>query len=132
MVDYGATWISLEHKLMLQMVKDLGIQTYTQYFDGLTIYGVGPDNYEKVESLTDYYKNYKKDIQKLLDKIDAIKTSFETLIEQNENRSYSGSIDDLGELKSPLLKKKKISEYSMLNEYIEYYDHLTVRDFIRN
>lgn len=80
MVDYGATWISLEHKLMLKMVRDLGIQTYTQYFDGLTIYGVDPDKYEKVESLTDYYKNYKKDIQKLLDKIDAIKTSFETLI----------------------------------------------------
>ena len=71
----------------------MDIQTYSQYFDGLTIYGVDYDKYEKVESLTDYYKNYKKEIHKLLNKIDAIKTSFETLVEQNEYRSSTSSLE---------------------------------------
>lgn len=75
-VDYGATWVSKEHKYLLHLLKELGIHTYPQYFDGLTIYGTSPGKYSRVESVTDFYKNYKTEIRHLLDKIDSIKVSF--------------------------------------------------------
>lgn len=81
-VDYGATWISKEHSCMLGMLREFGIQVFPQYFDGLTIYGIKPGKYSEVESLIDHYKNYKKEIQHLLDKIDSIKASFNAIVEQ--------------------------------------------------
>ena len=60
MVDYGATWVSKDHSCMLRMLREFGIQTFPQYFDGMTIYGIKPGKYSVVESLIDYYKNYKK------------------------------------------------------------------------
>lgn len=72
-IEYGATWISQEHEFMLKILKEFKIRVFPQYYDGVSIYGNEPGNYEEVRSLNEHYKSHEGEIQKLLDRIDEIK-----------------------------------------------------------
>lgn len=50
-IEYGATWISQEHEFMLKILKEYKIRVFPQYYDGVSIYGNEPGNYEEVRSL---------------------------------------------------------------------------------
>jgi hypothetical protein len=68
-VEVGATWISKEHAFILKMMQDYEISLFPQYSDGLVIYGVNEKKYERVETLTEFYKKYQKQVVTLVNKI---------------------------------------------------------------
>jgi hypothetical protein len=42
------------------MIQDYELSLFPQYSDGLSIYGVNKNKYEKVETIADFYKKYQK------------------------------------------------------------------------
>ena len=67
--ECGATWVSKDHSYLIRKMKEYGLQLYPQYFDGLNIYGIEEGKYSHVESIGDYFKNFKKELGYLIDKI---------------------------------------------------------------
>ena len=67
------------------MLKEFKIGLFPQYYDGLSIYGKQPGQYEEVRTLNEHYKDYEAEIQHLLNKIDEIKEQFKEIKKGVEN-----------------------------------------------
>lgn len=111
-IEHGATWLSWEHTYALRWVKELGLSTYSQYEDGVCVYGRHENEYLQLSSLRDIYVQQKEEILQLLNIVDTLTINMRSL-EQQRN-SNPGN----------LLYQK------MYKEYIQVYDNMSVRCFL--
>jgi hypothetical protein len=65
-IECGATWISEEQPVMLQMVQDFKLTLFPQNYSGKNVLGLSPKEYLYLSDLGQYYNKHRPKIMKLL------------------------------------------------------------------